>query len=238
MNDIRLNPTLDAAAIRDSYAAAGRVHVADVLVADSARAIHRALADSNSWQLSLNSGDRHVDLPTPQLELLPSAAQVLLVDAVNRSARTSFQYIFNNIPLHDLHLAGQLDDPALVQAYAFLNSDGFLAFARTVTGMNDIAFADAQATWYRPGHFLTAHDDSMPGKNRRAAYVLNLTEHWLADWGGILQFLDEDGHVTAGYTPKFNALNLLRVPQRHCVSYVSPAAAHGRYSITGWLRAN
>jgi SM-20-related protein len=66
---------------------------------------------------------------------------------------------------------------------------------------------------------------------------LNLTHQWRADWGGILNFLDADGHVAEGYVPAFNALNLFRVPQRHNVSYVAPFAMNGRYSITGWLRA-
>jgi Rps23 Pro-64 3,4-dihydroxylase Tpa1-like proline 4-hydroxylase len=52
-----------------------------------------------------------------------------------------------------------------------------------------------------------------------------------------LQFIGEDGHITEGYVPRFNALNLLRVPQKHCVSFVTPAATGGRYSVTGWLRA-
>jgi Rps23 Pro-64 3,4-dihydroxylase Tpa1-like proline 4-hydroxylase len=120
----------------------------------------------------------------------------------------------------------------------FLNSREFLEFARDVTGMGDIAFADAQATLFRPGHFLTQHDDEVEGKNRRAAYVLSFTRRWRPDWGGILEFIDSDGHVAEGYTPRFNALNLIRVPQRHAVSYVVPWAVEGRYSITGWLRAS
>src|SRR5690606_24819670 len=103
--------------------------------------------------------------------------------------------------------------------------------------MEDIAFADSQATRFSAGHFLTTHDDDVAGKQRRAAYVLNLTPHWRTDWGGVLQFIDADGHVTAGLAPKFNALNLFRVPQQHAVSFVTPSAPSSRYSITGWLRA-
>ena len=70
----------------------------------------------------------------------------------------------------------------------------------------------------------------------KAAYVLNFTPRWSPDWGGILNFIDRDGHVAEGYTPAFNALNVFRVPQLHSVSCVSPYAQAGRYSITGWLR--
>ena len=67
------------------------------------------------------------------------------------------------------------------------------------------------------------HADAVPAPSR-------------PDWGGILQFLDRDGHVADGYVPVFNALNIFRVPQLHNVSSVVPFAGHARLSITGWFR--
>ena len=231
-----INPRLDLDAIRGVFTRSGRAHVADCLELEGARELHRALVESKDWQLSLSNFGKHLDLTEDQLQLLPTPQQVLLVERMNQTARTDFQYVFNNIPIYDLHLAGRLRDPVLVRAVEFINSAEFLEFARRATGFEQIAYADAQATLYRPGHFLTAHDDGVSGKNRLAAYVLSLTERWRTDWGGILQFIDRDGHVAEGYTPTFNSLNLLRVPQTHSVSYVTPAAAVGRYSITGGLR--
>jgi Rps23 Pro-64 3,4-dihydroxylase Tpa1-like proline 4-hydroxylase len=70
------------------------------------------------------------------------------------------------------------------------------------------------------------------------AYVLNLArEDWHPDWGGYLLFLDEEGDVIEGFRPRFNALNLFRVPQSHSVSYVPPFAPIGRMAVTGWLRS-
>jgi SM-20-related protein len=109
-------------------------------------------------------------------------------------------------------------------------------FLRVVTGKKGIDFADAQATAYGPGHFLTAHDDEVAGKQRHAAYVFNLTPVWRVDWGGLLLFHGADGHVSRGFTPSFNALNIFAVPQPHSVSMVAPFAANRRYSVTGWLR--
>ena len=45
-----------------------------------------------------------------------------------------------------------------------------------------------------------------------------------------------DADVIAGYRPRFNALHLFAVPQRHNVSFVPPFAAVARYAITGWFR--
>ena len=125
----------------------------------------------------------------------------------------------------------------LRDAVAFLNGERFLTFARNLTGFQDIAFADAQATLYGPGHFLTLHDDAVEGKNRRAAYVLNLTENWREDWGGYLNFFDKVGNIEAAYKPAFNALNIFAVPAAHSVGLVAPFAGALRCSITGWLRA-
>lgn len=234
---IRPGTPPDRELIRKLFGSVGRVHIPGFFAPETAARIYKALSEETPWQLSLNSGDRHVDLSEDQLKLLPSAQQVLLVDGINEGARRGFQYVFNNFPIHDLKQAGQHADHFLMRVLKYLNSAEFLQFAREATGIAEIAYADAQATLYRPGHFLTVHDDLVAGKKRLAAYVLNFTPQWRADWGGILQFIDNDGHVAEGYTPTFNALNLLRVPQRHCVSYVTPAGSAGRYSITGWLRA-
>ncbi|OZA59360.1 MAG: hypothetical protein B7X78_08485 [Sphingomonadales bacterium 39-62-4] len=81
------------------------------------------------------------------------------------------------------------------------------------------------------------HNDSHVMEGWRVAYVLNLTSaDWQPDWGGYLNFLDEDGDVICGWKPRFNTLNLLRVPQLHQVTYVPPFAPRARYAITGWLR--
>ena len=69
------------------------------------------------------------------------------------------------------------------------------------------------------------------------AYVLNMTPQWRWDWGGALLFSDRPGHVSEGYLPAFNALNIFAVPQPHLVEFVSPFAGAQRYSITGWFRS-
>jgi Rps23 Pro-64 3,4-dihydroxylase Tpa1-like proline 4-hydroxylase len=119
---------------------------------------------------------------------------------------------------------------------AFANSEAFLGPMREITGEPRIAFADAQVTRYRRGHFLTAHDDGIEGKNRYFAYVLNLSPRWKIEWGGLLMFHGDDGHVAEAFLPNFNSLNLLKVPALHSVSQVSLFAGDDRLAITGWLR--
>ncbi|MNN76656.1 hypothetical protein D3C81_1930560 [compost metagenome] len=92
-------------------------------------------------------------------------------------------------------------------------------------------------TRYLPGHFLNRHSDANPKTERLYAYVLNLSPGWRAEWGGLLQFLDEGGDITETFVPSFGALNVFAVPQMHAVSTVAPFAGGPRYSVTGWWRA-
>jgi len=122
-----------------------------------------------------------------------------------------------------------------------MNSPPMLDFARRVTGFDDIAKADAQATRYLPGHFLRVHNDVYRASERdvrRAAYVVNLTREWHADWGGLLEFLDDDRRVVETWMPAWNGLAMFRVPTWHCVSCVAPYATAPRLAITGWFRTH
>jgi SM-20-related protein len=233
---VRFAESLDVKAIAHIYASAGRVHIRPVFSTASAERIHQSLQNEVPWQLHLNDGDHPVSRDAASFDGLPAADRARVFDSVHASAARRFQYIYYTLPLSDLYESGQMRDLYLMRVHEFLNSPEFLDFARRVTGVSSIALADAQATCYRPGHFLTRHDDLAHGKKRIAAYVLNFTPRWVADWGGILQFIDGDGHVAEGYTPVFNALNLFRVPQPHSVSHVAPFAQASRLSITGWLR--
>ena len=235
---VRLRPDIDVQAVAAIYARHGRAHIPRIFPREVAERIERALREETPWSRVLNGGERHYDLGPGTWESLPADRRAEIIAAVHANARVRFGYFYENFPLADLHAAGKHPDSYLMRVYEYLNSPAFLEFTRRVTGAADIRLADAQATCYRPGDFLTRHDDLAEGKERRAAYVLNFTRPWNVDWGGILQFIDADGHVAEGYTPAFNALNLVRVPAPHSVSYVTPLAAGARYSITGWLRAS
>lgn len=233
---IHLHPRLERGIIKRVFAASGRVHVPGILVPDAAERLYGCLAKETPWVFVFNDGEKVYDLGAEQLAALPKEKRIALSEHMDARARHHFQFAFNSFRMDEAHRAGTHRDLYLMRIYDFVNSEEFLSFAREVTGLSRIAFADAQATMYRPGHFLTRHDDDVAGKNRLAAYVFNLTPRWHTEWGGILQFTDNFGHVAEGYMPSFNALNLFRVPQPHLVSYVAPYAGAPRLSITGWLR--
>jgi Rps23 Pro-64 3,4-dihydroxylase Tpa1-like proline 4-hydroxylase len=130
-------------------------------------------------------------------------------------------------------------DPGLLlhRVLELFNSPDYLAFLRQLTGDSRVRRVNAQATRYRPGHFLRYHTDEDHGEGRLYAYVLNLSRAWSADWGGLLQFVGADGGVQATFLPRWNTLSLFSVPAGHAVSIVAPWAREDRLAITGWLLA-
>ena len=231
-----IDPQLDPSALAGLFARFGRIHLPGFLNLDGAASLHQALEAAVPWSRAFNVGPRHVDSPLELYDAQDRQALAVLDDAMIDAARTGFQYRFDSWKVSDAVDGGQTTGSAIEAAYRFVNGPEFLDFMRRLTGDNRISFCDAQATRYRPGDFLTAHTDYMEGKNRLYAYVLNLTPHWIADWGGLLAFLDQDGHVAEAYTPRFNALNIFRVPQAHAVTYVAPFADAPRLALTGWVR--
>ena len=232
-----INPDLDAEALRRSFAAAGRVHIAHFLEPSGAARLAEHLRARSDWLLVINQLDKVFELGRDAQAALSEAKQAQLDAAVFQAARHGFQYRYETLRVPDGRRE-RAADPSLLNRFAeFLSSAEVLAFLRRVTGSPAIRFADAQATAYAPGHFLTAHDDDVAGKNRVAAYVMNLSPDWRIDWGGLLMFEGADGHVERALVPGFNALNLFAVPARHSVSYVAPFAPRRRYSVTGWLRS-
>lgn len=235
-----VNPALDPSAIAPLFASRGRVHLPDLLVPPAAEHVYRYLAQSAQWSLVLHDGT-HVREATPeQRRHADEVWEREMAAFAYARAREGFEFLYEHRRVADDPRERAADPSPLARFVDFVNSPPFLDFARRLTGLADIVRADAQATRYRPGDFLTQHDDfdKTGRKDRRAAYVFNLTPRWQADWGGQLQFIGPDGHVTEAYVPRFNALNLFAVPQPHAVSIVAPFAVGARYSVTGWLLAN
>lgn len=195
----------------------------------------RAEADAVDFNVVTRRSTGHVDLPAAWLHSLEPRQREALGERVQASAADQFQYLFDNHPIYDMAEAGAAA-PVWSDLVAYLNGEAFLSLMREATGEPRIAMADAQLTRFRKGHFLTEHDDTAEGKNRFYAYVLGLTPGWRIDWGGLLAFHDAEGNVAEAFTPRFNTLNLLKVPAPHSVTQVALSAGADRVSVTGWLR--
>ena len=236
-----LNPALDREACAARFAATGRVQLRNVLTDESARELLTVLARGTEWGMAVGAGEakprsfRGAETRTPTGQ---QALQQAARSAQEHSARGEYGFMFAHYPiLEALQGSWDPDGPHEI-LIEHLNAPAFMELVRDVTGIDSIFKADAQATLFAPNHYLGRHIDSHVAEGWEVAYVLNLArDDWHPDWGGYLLFLDEEGDVVEGYRPRFNALNLFRVPTPHLVSYVPPFAPIGRMAVTGWLRS-
>ncbi len=231
---------LDIASAQAALTTRGRARVDGFLAGDGAERLLAAMTDpAMVWMRAIHN-PYNADVPLAVFEAEPVEEQARLVGMALSEATDGFQFIFDRLRIGQARAVGLQAPPALFELHELLNSPAFLAWARRLTGDDRIAYADAQATRYLPGHFLNGHDDRHEDAGRLYAYVLNLCPRWRPEWGGLLAFLRGEGagepEVVETFTPGWNVLNVFRVPQAHAVTYVSPFAGAARHSITGWWR--
>lgn len=231
-----LAPGLDSAALASAFAKKGRLHIPGLLEAPAATRIHAALTAETNWACATLSSGQAWDIPLREMETWSPDRLASVLSTADWEAARGFHFMFDSLRLTSLLKAGRPVAPVYRELCAFLSGPEFLAFIHTLTGDDRVRHADAQATRFRPGHYLNVHDDNNREFARLYAYVLNLTPDWRADFGGLLTFIEPTGHVSEAYTPSFNALNIFRVPHLHAVTPIARFAPGGRLSITGWLR--
>lgn len=227
-NDLVLEP------LRARLLQTGRVQIPDLLQPDAAEELHACLQDEVPWETAQRTDPA---APGARPPLPGSAEDAALLAKVRARAQDGFDFYFDRYRMIDARRDGRDPDLLLHLVVDFLNSEDFLTWARYLTGDRAIRMTSAIAVRYREGHFLRLHNDLAGDEDRAYAYVINLSRDWLADWGGLLEFVDPTGQrVTETFTPQWNSLSLFKVPQMHQVTPVNPWARSPRYSITGWLR--
>ena len=234
---IKLNPDLQSAKLTLDYGTKKRLQIAEFLDPESAQQVYQSL-DELPWGMIYNDGPISHQLSPEQVAGMDDQEADKITAGIQERAQTQFQFLYAFYPIHHAYLLPTSPRYRIFDFFEFLNSPAVLDFIRGLTGINQIRWADAQATWYRPGHFLTAHDDGDPVRGRAVAYVMNLSPEWDRDWGGFLQFFDASGNIEQAFKPAFNALNIFTVPQLHSVSMVSTYVTERRLAVTGWFRTD
>lgn len=233
-----LNPALDPAPWRARLRAEGRVQVEDFLQPEAAERLHACLAHEVPWTLALRDGAGPRTIAAADYAAMPSSEVAALLRGTAEGARDgTFRFAYDSYMMVRAYKEGRDPQLPLHRVLEFLNAPPYLQFCRALSGDERIRRVDAQATRYRPGHFLRQHTDEDAVEGRLYAYVINLSRDWTADWGGLLQFVDTNGRVTGSFLPRWNTLSLFAVPADHLVSMVMPWARHDRYAITGWWLA-
>jgi Rps23 Pro-64 3,4-dihydroxylase Tpa1-like proline 4-hydroxylase len=241
--ELRLNPALDPGDWAERYARDKLVQIPGIFEPELADEIEMLLQRSVDWRMvfaeadpSAPGGERVVQLTRAELSAMgPQQIQARLQAVMDR-ARQNYGYLYNAYPMIQAYTSNWDPGHPIHLLTEFVNSPEYLEFGRQVIGAEKVTKADAQATYYARGHFLTRHVDEGHERERQAAYTLGFTRQWEPDWGGLLMLLDENKDIERAFLPRFNVLSIFDGRRVHSVSPVSPFAGAGRYQITGWFR--
>jgi Rps23 Pro-64 3,4-dihydroxylase Tpa1-like proline 4-hydroxylase len=235
-----INQSLDFSRHHETLRREGRVQIQHFLQHEVATALRDCLAQEVPWTLALQDGAGARTISFADYARLDAADRAALyLSAAQVPADTElprgFRFAYDSYMMVSAYNEGR--DPGLLlhRVLEFMNSPEYVGALRALTGDPRIRRVNAQATRYRPGQFLRQHTDAHSGEGRLYAYVINLTPAWQADWGGLLQFIGDDGGVADSWLPRWNSLSLFAVPAPHAVSLVAPWAHGDRLAITGWL---
>jgi SM-20-related protein len=232
-----INNQLNVNLYRQQLVQNTRVQIPQFLQEDAAEKLHQCLLHEVPWALAERSNGISHTLDAASYAAMTDQQRLQLLANAYSRAQSEFQFSYDSYMM--VRAAKEGWNPGLIlhAVLDFLNSPDFLLFARRLTGEPSIVAVNAQATRYGAGQFLTRHQDKHEHENRVCAYVINLSKHWDSDWGGLLQFHDQENRLLESYVPYWNHLSLFRVPQSHSVSLLSPWAGQPRLAITGWFLA-
>jgi hypothetical protein len=232
-----LNPDLDLQVLTSTYRKDDRVRIANFLRPEIATELLDCLVEI-PFAFTCHRRGLNVVIPRSDMLALPELQRRELLADLHAAASQGIGFLYGGYRIDPAQRqsAGPKIEP-VYDLLNYLNSPEILNFVSQISGMDDLRFADGQATSYTPGQFLTRHRDRVDGEERRLAYVLGFTREWHPDWGGLLQFYDDDGSPRDAWAPRFNSLALFDVRHVHSVTYVAPYARKQRLSLTGWFQA-
>lgn len=233
-----LNPDLDRAALVGQFAVDGRVRIENILDADVAERIRECCLDHVPYEYLTNIDGQNVVITADEMQKLSEEQLLELQKNIMTAASSGVGFFYCGYKIN--RLADDSDDENirfLHSVFDYLNSEEMLSFIAEVSGCDDLQSADAQYTRYTAGQFLTRHKDDVSAEKRRLAYVMSFTRNWHPDWGGLLQYYDDDGTPRDTWAPLFNSMTLFDVRHIHSVTFVTPFSTQPRLSLTGWFRA-
>ncbi|GAA0859096.1 2OG-Fe(II) oxygenase family protein [Aliiglaciecola litoralis] len=230
---IQFNSSVNIANVAKQYKSDKRTRILEVLDDEIAAKLAVDIHDNVPFETAYVLDGEYKSSTYEELHKLPQEQLNNLMHRIYGEASKGIGFYYGRHVL-----SPDKDSTSLVkQAFEFLNAPSTLDAIKKISGFDDIVAASAQVTRYYPGNFLTRHNDVHDTEQRRVAYVLNLTPEWHPDWGGLLQFYQQDGTPRDAWAPTFNSLTLFDVNHVHAVTYVAPYARKPRLSITGWFRA-
>lgn len=233
-----LNPDLDREALAAKWQEDGRLRIENILQPDIAERIYNACKSNVPFRYVTNfDGTTNTRTPEEMGALKPEELREMQSKVYGAAARgIGFYYCGYTMGQRE----ADTQDEELIflnSVFEYVNSEEMLSFIREITGFDDLRSAAAHYTRFMPGQFLTRHRDEVGDEMRRLAYVFGFSKNWHPDWGGLLQFFEDDGTPREALSPMFNSLSIFDIRHVHSVTFVTPYALEPRLSLTGWFRA-
>ncbi len=232
-----INPDLDSQSLASSFKQDNRLMIENFLLPDVAARIHDACLDSVPFNIVYVLDGIYQSKSEQDMAGLSPQQKQELNTKILTAAGQGVGFLYCGYLMSRAEKTQNKKLAFLHKVFEYIGSEEVLSFVRKMTGNDDITGAEPQYTRFTPGHFLTRHRDVVPGRGRRFAFVLGMTRGWHPDWGGLLQFYQEDGTPRDAWMPRFNVLSIFDVSHIHAVTYVTPYARVPRLSLTGWFVA-
>jgi SM-20-related protein len=228
-----LNPALDLEALCREFARERRIRIRNVLEPAVADAVATEMAQL-PYKVFCATGAGVAVIDPQEMAQWDRTRQVELQQTLWQAASRAEGFAYFGYRMTEQWQSGA-PDTALGRLYKELQGERVLAAIRSITGASTFDNVFAQATDYRPGHYLTRHLDDPKGEHRKFAFVWGFTRTWDPDWGGLLQFFGNDSQPNQSYSPGFNTLDLFDVSHVHSVTLVAPYALNPRHAVSGWF---
>jgi Rps23 Pro-64 3,4-dihydroxylase Tpa1-like proline 4-hydroxylase len=230
-----LNPGLNVDLLRTQYQQDHRVRIDGFLAPTVADEIEQCLRQVLDFDLIFFNEGTNYAMSEDDLSSVGSAGRQKLQQELAKLASEGIGFLYSGYRMEGDKL--DLAPPVLRDLYDFINSEQVLGLIASITGVEEIKSASGQYTRYTAGQYLTRHSDDVRVEGRLMAYVLNFTRQWHPDWGGLLQFYENNGVPRDAWEPRFNSVSLFDVAHVHSVTYVVPHALMPRYALTGWFNS-
>ncbi len=229
-----INPNLDLDALSQAYRSDDRIRINNIFSDEIAQRLH-ACVEELPFDYILHADGQNRVLSEAQMAAFSAEEKRAMQAKLWQGAAQGIGFLYCGYMMNRRERPANRDLAFLHDVYEGLQQEDALAWFRRLTGIGELGGVEGQYTRYTPGQFLTRHSDNIAQEKRLVAFVFGLTKQWHPDWGGLLQFYQQDGTPRDAWLPEFNTLSIFDVRHVHSVSYVTPFAAGKRHSLTGWF---
>lgn len=238
-----INPKLNVYSLEERLRETGRLRVRNFLQPPCAKALYRHLVNAVAWQTFVVSNERLLATPPGEPVGTDPEEEREILDLACNSARMRFACVYDADGVYpedmpdDANPSARPPDTVLAAFGEFLGSGAIGDMVRRVMELDALDIRMC-ANRLRPGHFATFHSgvpEADKTRKRVSSVYFHLTPEWKPEWGGMLEYRNDEGDVVEALVPSFNTLDILSFPRGYWISRVAPFAGGSVLAVSGRL---